>query len=148
MKAIAPLAVALLVTGTLLAADAGKTDKALEGTWVLESVTDMEKVIPAPKDTTLTVTGNTMTFKQVDRPTFNATYKVDLKKKPKQIDLTFEKQARPAIYEVKGDTLRMALAEAEADPFKTETEVKFGKRPTAFDGKEKLSVVMIFKRKK
>jgi uncharacterized protein (TIGR03067 family) len=56
---------------------------------------------------------------------------VDTKKKPIQIDLSMPKQpVTPAIFEIVGDTLRMAMPEKGSD------------RPTGFDAKDIMVITL------
>jgi uncharacterized protein (TIGR03067 family) len=122
---------------------AEKTDKEqLQGTWIMVSVEkDGKKVeTPADKQTLMTFTGDKATFKSEKRND-DGTFKIDAAKKPKEIDLinpkadNKEMETIRAIYELTGDTLRMAF------PAKREAA-----RPASFDAKE--IVILTLKRNK
>ena len=98
----------LLATGVATGGDA-KTDSAkLQGKWTGEF-----------KDTTfeLTFAKATFTLTIVGKETYKGTFKIDPKKKPKELDLTFTEgnelkgKTSNGIYEVTGDTLKWCANE-------------------------------------
>jgi uncharacterized protein (TIGR03067 family) len=95
--------------------DAGKKDlKAMAGTW--KPTKAVRRGQPAPAEAleqlTLVIKDNTITVKEGPREE-EATFTIDASKKPRQFDLTPKKEGRDrgkvlGIYEIKGDTLKMA----------------------------------------
>jgi uncharacterized protein (TIGR03067 family) len=120
---------AVVAVTLLLAADKPKGDPAkkeyaaFEGTWKIESmVMNGEKVSADQfKGVKLILKGNKFTMKMGDMDS-DGTYKVNLDKKPKHIDVTFTNglnkgQTLKGIYELKGDTYKVCIAmEGKARP--------------------------------
>jgi len=139
----------IVVVGLLLAADQPKSDatrkeiKDFQGTWKWVSLEMDGKKLPldAFKDGMLVITGDKFTTSLVEG-TSHGTFKVDVSKKPKTIDVTFEDgpdkgKTMPGIYELKGDTYKVCMALAGKD------------RPTAFATKpESGHVLEVLKRQK
>src|SRR4051794_12488677 len=121
-------AAALLSTCMAFQAQAGgKADKdQLQGTWDLVSVSIQGKDLPAPpgKEKTLSLIfkGDKVTKSEGGKDEA-ADFKLDASKTPKEIDIVTSKETMKALYEVKGDTLKLAFG------LKGPTE-----RPTAFTG--------------
>jgi uncharacterized protein (TIGR03067 family) len=115
----------------LLAADdeAKKEYARFEGTWRFTSLEIEGTRLPedASKGTRLIIAGQNFTLKE-GATTVKGTYKVDLGKKPKEIDVTFDDgpdkgKTVHGIYELDGDTYRVCIGL----PGKS--------RPTAFESK-------------
>jgi uncharacterized protein (TIGR03067 family) len=111
-------AVALLVAGLSVAADgpsnaAQDEHKDLNGTWVVESIVrDPRETNPNEgKGIRCIISGEKVVAKLPgeDKPAGALTFKIDSTKKPKTMDLRpeGERDSIPAIYELKGDTLRV-----------------------------------------
>jgi uncharacterized protein (TIGR03067 family) len=100
-----------------------------EGTWKIVSLTVDGTEMPATlfKETRLILRGDK--FTHVEGKTAHAgTFKVDLGKKPKQIDITFTEgpekgKTIAGIYELEGDTYKVCIGMKGTD------------RPTAFESK-------------
>ena len=113
------------------------------GTWKLTSVevegTKAED--DAVKSARLVIKKDTFVFKQGDM-SFSGTYKVDVTKKTKTIDITFKDgpdkgKTLLGIYELDGDTMKLCFTPPEQE------------RPKDFTTKEgSKNVVMVFKRQK
>jgi len=133
-----------LVIG-LLIATAGAEDKSakgdkdkLQGTWAMVSGERDGKPIPeeATKNTKVVFAGDKMTIHNKDRKTEGA-FKLNTDKKPKQIDVDLGGKQGKGIYQLEGDTLKVAHGEAGAP------------RPKDFSSKEGSGVtVVVLKRQK
>jgi uncharacterized protein (TIGR03067 family) len=130
-------AVVLLVAGAAAAADPAAELKALEGKWAIHAATLAGRDhLDDFAGMTLTVTGEQYAIEfgpNSDRGTLT----VDAAKAPKWITVTtrkdgpFKGRTLPGIYKLDGDTLVLCLdSEAKA-------------RPTAFEAKEKTSVMLL-----
>ncbi|HEY8504722.1 MAG TPA: TIGR03067 domain-containing protein [Gemmataceae bacterium] len=136
----AALAAALALAGGLRAQDEAKELEKLKGTWVIVKAERGGKPADEPK-------GDRITF-DADKITVNirgterkGKVKIDATKTPKQIDLIAEGEdapgPAPAIYELEGDTLKMALGRPGGD------------RPAKFATEEgSMVIVLIFEREK
>jgi uncharacterized protein (TIGR03067 family) len=122
-------AVALLAAPT--AADDAADLKALQGTWAVTEVTgDVKNGFEDEvniKEVTFTFTDNKLVIVGFEKKR-EFTIKLDSTKKPAAIDLTalagvFKDKSNPAIYELKGDTLKMCICNKETTD-----------RPTEFKG--------------
>src|SRR5437660_163197 len=122
-------AVALL---PLVVAGDDDTKKELErfrGTWRFESIEMEGKAVPADvlKDAVLTLDGDKFTVK-VPMVTYKGTFKVDVSKKPKTIDVTYTEgpekgKTSRGIYELEGDTYKVCMdPEGKQRPTKFETK--------------------------
>lgn len=148
--------------GLSFAADAPKDDavkKELEkfqGTWVVESAKVKGEEFEDMKGKKIAFDGDRFTL--VGKADKKTTVKLDPSKNPRQFDLIdpeFANKKRepiPGIYEIEGDSLKLAVAEASGTT-KTDGTGKIieetfmvGKRPTSFDGKE--GIVFVLKREK
>jgi uncharacterized protein (TIGR03067 family) len=110
----------------------------LQGTWVLVSGERGGKPVPAEvaKDLRLVIAGNKMTLQNKDRKaTF--TFKLKSDKKPKQIDVDMDGKVGKGIYQLDGDSLKIAHGEL-GDPRPKEFPTKKGSQLT----------IMVFKRQK
>jgi uncharacterized protein (TIGR03067 family) len=146
-KLLGAATVLCVLAWTSQAADDKQSDKDnLQGTWVLvlAEFGGMKIEPPKGKETLFTFKGDKVTTTgDPGEKDVEGTFKLDENKKPKEIDLVVPKQDKPketetmkGIYQLDGDTLKMATPEAGPS----------GPRPTSFDGKE--VVVTTFKRKK
>jgi uncharacterized protein (TIGR03067 family) len=116
-----------LVVGLVVGADSPMNDDeatALEGTWVIVSVTGDGKEIETGKGAKLTIKGTatTLSFQGRDQ---NATVKIDPKKKT--IDLTPDEgnqETTKGIYRLRGDELTICHAHPGMDPPKNFTAEK------------------------
>ncbi len=110
------LAILVLVgVGTLFAADVdGKSKDQLQGVWVATEIIDGGKKVP-DMDARLEFVGEkvklTMGGKGGATEQHPGTYTIDTRKFPATMDITFERNGEkvtlPAIYELKGDTLKL-----------------------------------------
>jgi uncharacterized protein (TIGR03067 family) len=126
----------LALAACLLAAPADDTkDKKgpLEGTWVVVAATRDGKPHDEIKEDKLVIEGEMITIKTKNKDE-KATFKVDAKKKPAELDLTPEGApgSLKAIYQVEGDTLKICAAH---DPE--------GARPTTFESKEGSGLMLV-----
>jgi len=131
---VAAAAAALLVVGVGGAgADDAAGKKQIEGTWELVGVTRGGKERPADKErTTITFAAGTMTMKGLAKDGGEkqkaAQYTVDTTKTPNWIDIDArdgdKKEKVLGLYEVKGDTLRLAMGRPDGD------------RPASLESKE------------
>ena len=122
--------------GSFPAADAPKEDAVkkelarFDGTWGFVSIEVEGMKVPeeeVKKSGKLVIKGGKFTLKEGDS-TYEGTFKVDLSKKPKQIDVTFTEgpdkgKTFLGIYEVEGDTYKNCIGMAGKD------------RPTEFTSK-------------
>ena len=109
----------VLVAGLFLAADdeaVKKEYKNFTGTWKFVSleVDGVNVGIEAVKEARLIIKGNEFSMKSPEG-THKGTYKVDLSKKPKQIDIVFTEGPEKdktllGIYELDGDTYKVCIA--------------------------------------
>jgi uncharacterized protein (TIGR03067 family) len=118
---------------------------ALQGVWVAQSMESDGKAVPEEarkrmrftfKGDKLIIRGNDDSDREQD-----CTYKIDATKSPKQLDITTTKDRTPllAIYEVKGDELKVCVRHASSDEG----------RPTGFATKADTRLVLIvFKKAK
>jgi uncharacterized protein (TIGR03067 family) len=110
----------------------------IQGTWVLVSGENGGKPVSpeAAKNMSVVFAGDKLTMKNKDRTT-KATFKLNPGKKPKEIDVDFDGKVGKGIYELEGDTLKVAHGELG------------DARPKAFPSEKgsKLTV-MVFKRQK
>lgn len=129
--------IALLVLVGFAAADDKKDVKGLQGTWKMSEVSVAGKKADIPKDveTFYIFSGDKVTMKDKGKPDKKGTFSVDSSKKPKQIDLVGEpndaKQKMLAIYELKGDTLKIAWGLTNLDK----------QRPASFDGAAMVTIL-------
>jgi len=130
----AATAAALLVVGVAgVGADDNVGKKQIEGTWELTGVTRGGKERPADKEkTTVTFAAGTMTMKGLSKDggtkEKTAKYTVNTTKTPHWLDIDAQdgdkKEKVLGLYEVKGDTLRLALGRPDGD------------RPASLESKE------------
>lgn len=140
--------VAVLATGwsRVGAGDPVKDDLAkMQGTWVaIKGILD-GKEIEGSTGVKLVFDGHKLTSGKGEVSTFT----IDPTKKPKAIDLTppgKKKITIPGIYQIDGDTLKLAFASAKGTGNTTGTGnkggVEVGKRPTDFEGKHGSAVIL------
>jgi uncharacterized protein (TIGR03067 family) len=146
-----------MAAGLLTAADAPdeavkKEKQRLQGTWVVESAESEGEAVADLKGLRLTFSEDNMVM-VMDGKEVKGTYKVDLGKSPKRLDLIPGKEARgspamEAVYQLKGDELRMCTGAGSRKLDESGKVVKDKKpqRPKHLDSKE--GVLMIFKREK
>jgi uncharacterized protein (TIGR03067 family) len=141
MMCVRPLLVLILIVPTALAEDKAGDAKAIQGTWVFVS-----REMIGKKSTAADLKGGKIVIKDdsfvvVDgKKRDKHTFKLDPSKKPKVIDLTTAdgKTFTPAIYELKGDTLKICWSEKFPD-----------ERPTKIAGDaDSGQTVVILKREK
>jgi uncharacterized protein (TIGR03067 family) len=124
------LAVSALVAADTASDDVKKELKKFEGTWVIESLELEGQKQPADllKGVKLTCKDDG-TFTYVDpMGTHKGTFKVDIAKKPKQLDIHFTEGPEKGntikgIYEIEGDTYKVCIAMGDKE------------RPTEFTSK-------------
>jgi uncharacterized protein (TIGR03067 family) len=110
----------------------------MQGTWVLVSGERGGEPVPAEvaKDLRLVIAGNKMTLQNKDRKT-TFTFKLNPDKKPKQIDVDMDGKVGKGIYQLDGDSLKIAHGEL-GDARPKEFPTKKGSQLT----------IMVFKRQK
>jgi uncharacterized protein (TIGR03067 family) len=98
--------------------DAAKEYARFEGTWKFASIEAEGAKMPAAafKDARLVIKGNRFTMTMGD-VSYKGTYKVDVSKSPKQIDVTFTEgpekgKAALGIYELTADTYKVCIGTA------------------------------------
>lgn len=125
-----------------------KADKeAVQGAWKLTSFKDSTTTMPADgvKLFKVSITDKKLTMATADWQAIEGDYQLDSGKNPKWIDLTdvvltsrppakekTTRKAQKGIYEIDGDTLRIALRQAEG-----------GERPKDFAGGQGLAVLIL-----
>jgi uncharacterized protein (TIGR03067 family) len=135
------LVIVVFFVGAALSQDkAGKTDQdKFQGTWTFVSGERGGKPLPGDdvKDRKITFSGNKMKMKNKDQER-EVTFKLNPDKKPKEIDVDFDGQIGKGIYQLDGDTLKVAHGEL-GDP-----------RPTEFASKadSKVTLVVLKREKK
>jgi uncharacterized protein (TIGR03067 family) len=133
----AVVALGLAVAGASAGDAIKKERKRLQGTWVVQSFHQDGKANDEIKGTELTFAGDEVTLrmkKDNEQKEKKMKYKIDPTQKPKTIDIDAEKGTMRAIYELKGDTLRVCHKRNESE------------RPTEFSDKD--GVLVTLKRKK
>ncbi len=134
------MALGLLTASGLAQEDAVQKEmKRLQGTWAVESAVKDGKDFDRIKEDRLVIAGDRITVKSKDKD-HGGTYKLDLSKKPAAIDFMPEdanEKTVQAIYELKGDTLKLCFAEPDTE------------RPTEFKAEEgSRRILVILKRVK
>jgi uncharacterized protein (TIGR03067 family) len=123
--------IGLVLTAILFlgADDAKKEYERFEGAWKMIAMEAEGMKVPEEtfKNTKLILKGDKFTFTD-GSATYKGTYKVDVSKKPKTIDITFEEGPEKrntvwGIYELEGDVYKVCLVEGNK------------KRPTEFTAK-------------
>lgn len=134
--------VILILAGNAFAAagagdDAKKHREMLQGVWVGMEEDAKEGT---RKDVRIEFKADTLTITAKGKPATKATYTIDAAKKPARMDIAFDDGGKkveiPAIYELKGDLLRLGLSGTIA-----------GERPEAFKTDED-TILMTLKRQK
>jgi uncharacterized protein (TIGR03067 family) len=126
--------------------DPPKKDPSIVGTWAGEKAVSGGQEKPVPKGGIEFIFGadGTFTVREGTRgPKGGATYKIDTKKKPAEIDIIpptgKDEPTVPGIFKIEGDTLTMCIARDGKD----------SQRPKAFESPEGAqTMLMIFKRVK
>jgi uncharacterized protein (TIGR03067 family) len=123
------VAVGLMVAADKPADDAKKELKKFEGTWKFASVEMGGEKVPLEglKDAKLELKDNKFTS-TIGKEVYKGTFKVDVSKKPKTIDITFTEgpdkdKTFLGIYELDGDTYKVCLdpsGKKRPKEFKTE----------------------------
>ena len=132
---------ALTLAAPALPGDRAKDDvRKMLGTWTLIQSEDQGKMIPPDtlKGTLVVISEKTMIANDKDyKKIFVMTYKLDTSQKPQAIDMTvvegdenLKGKSAKGIYELKGETLRLAYAFAGARP--TEFTTKKGDKHLSF----------------
>jgi uncharacterized protein (TIGR03067 family) len=137
-------AVALIMVAADDKDEAKKELERFQGTWKFESleVGGMKMDVGVYKDVRLILEGDKFTHKEGKEPA-HGTFKVDVSKKPKTIDITFTDGPEKGntilgIYELDGDTYRVCIDLAKKDV-----------RPTKFESKKGTMLVLeVLKREK
>ena len=133
----------------------GKEDKdALQGTWVAESGVSMGESIKELEGAVFTFSGDTFKIKPKEGDVVpTGSYKTDNSKSPKQIDMITKgpggkDMTALSIYKIDGDTLTICAGASSSsttvNPDGTESEpvITQGPRPTAFDSKKGVMIVL------
>jgi len=130
-------ALLVLIFALLLAADQNKDDatkkeyQKFEGTWIFESIeVEGNKVPTEDVKSKLICKGNEFTLQSAEA-TYKGTFKVDISKKPKQIDVLFSEgpekgKTSLGIYELEGDTYKVCIGLADNQNRPTEFVSKPG----------------------
>jgi uncharacterized protein (TIGR03067 family) len=101
----------------------------LQGSWILESVETKGTQLPKDKiaQNVLVIRGDKLTTMSGQKVLAEATFTIDPTKSPRWIDQTFKNKegnlvVRPGIYELTGDTLRLAFDRERPKELKTAPE--------------------------
>lgn len=124
----------LLLASGAMTKEPPKSDSALDGVWKLVTWEADGKAVPDArlKDGKLVLDGDAYTVTLADMGTVQGTQKLDPTKEPKTIDIkdatgSNKGQTCLGIYEIEGDTLRVAFAPAgKPRPTKFTTEADSG----------------------
>ncbi|HLX63452.1 MAG TPA: TIGR03067 domain-containing protein [Planctomycetota bacterium] len=140
------LAFACLLALSLSLARAAEDPKdALQGVWIAQSGERDGAASPAEdiKSVKITITADKFTLQEKDEKDMECAYKIDTTQSPKQLDLTpANKENKPvhAIYELKGDELKICARQADSSD---------GPRPTEFaTKKDSHFALLVLKREK
>jgi len=140
MRLLSSMVVACGLLVIVAHAEEKKNDKdALQGSWMAVSGTEDGKAMAADKikDAVVTFKGDKLVLKHGGQESEH-TFKIDSSKNPKEMDVDFDGKPGRGIYELKGDTLRVAHGAMPDSP-----------RPKNFESKEGSGVVVVeFKREK
>ena len=132
-------ALGLMVSAGVAQDKAGATDKdKIQGTWMIVSGEKGGKPLPLDKlkDIKIVFAGDKITFNNQGKTSEHA-FKLYPAKKPKEMDVDFDGKTGTGIYELDGNTLKVAHGEL-GDP-----------RPKEFASKEGSNVTfMVMKREK
>jgi uncharacterized protein (TIGR03067 family) len=108
----------MVAAGASAGGAVAKDKKRLQGTWVVQSVRQDGKAKDDGKGTEVTFAGDNVTLrlkKGGEQKEMKATYKIDPTQTPKTIDVVSGKGTMRAIYELKGDTLRVCHKKIEEE---------------------------------
>jgi uncharacterized protein (TIGR03067 family) len=134
------MAVACVVLMSAVRAEdkpAGGDQEKIQGTWKIESGFEGAQPLPdEAKNVVIVFEGNKMKMKRGDQER-SWTFKLDADKKPKTIDVDMDGKVGKGIYELKGDTLKIAHGE-QGDPRPKNFEIMKGTKKS----------VVVLKRKK
>jgi uncharacterized protein (TIGR03067 family) len=115
MRAVASL-LALSLTAAMAAADDDPEPppadhQALQGTWQVTSYKSLSQPPKSPTKITITFAKDKLTVKNVDgdKPR-ESSYKLDPKKSPKQIDITYNGRTARGIYKIEKGTLYLSTS--------------------------------------
>jgi uncharacterized protein (TIGR03067 family) len=132
----------MALIGVVTAAEKADADlEKIQGVWNLTSVEIDGKTIPPPDGGGTFVFGKDkkLVMKEKGKADKEGTFTMDASKNPKELDMIAvidkEKEVVPTIYQLDGDTLKLACA-----------AVRKGKRPAAFDSKN--ANILTLKRQK
>jgi uncharacterized protein (TIGR03067 family) len=122
-------------------AEGGKKDKELlQGAWETVGMSVGGKGMPKElfQDQIMIFKGDKIISKSKGQPDDESDYTIDDSKNPKQIDVIAKLKGKVrGIYELKGDTLKIAIFDKETD-----------QRPTSFAGTDPAEVLFTMKKKK
>ena len=128
LRLFVPLAVGLSLGASAPDETQQELDR-LQGTWNLESVETKGKQVPKDEimRNTLVIKGDEFIRMSWEKKQPAATFKIDPTKRPKTIDQMFKDNdgrlvVRPGIYELDGDTLRLAFANERPKELKTTSD--------------------------
>jgi uncharacterized protein (TIGR03067 family) len=124
--------------------DAKKDIERFQGTWRVESAELGGEKLPLDmlKDFRLIIEGTKFTEKFSPDQISHGTFKVDVSKKPKTVDVTFTDGPN------KGKTL-LGIYELDGDTYKACFDISGKERPTKFESKKDTPVVLeVLKREK
>ena len=136
LHCLAVFAAALLLSAAPIVADDKKDQDEVQGTWEVTTMFNNGKPEPGTvKGATLVIKGDKITMGMR-----NLTFKLDAAKKPKAIDAVAKDGAAEGktilgIYEVKGDTLTLCMANEPDGKRPTELAPKEGDKAVIFTAK-------------
>jgi len=136
-------ALALLLVAADDTDDTKKEMDRFRGTWKFESIEVEGQALPEEgvKGSRLIIDGDKFTAKD-SQATYKGTFKVDISKKPKTIDVTFTEGPE------KGTTM-LGIYELEGDTYKVCLDPQGKERPTKFETKKgSRNVLEVLKREK
>lgn len=144
MKHTIAIAFFVGMSAALVGAGEEKPDlEQMQGTWLVDSLTEEGKAVPSAETEVLEVTieKDVFTVKEKGKAVVRYQFKLDPSKKPKEVDFTYlggddKGKTEPGIYAIEKGQLKFVLDEKKKG------------RPTTFEGKETATYsVMVLKRK-